>query len=55
MINFFIGLIVGIILTCLGFAIEIGKDKRKLVWMDENYELHPVKKIRKRNGDNSIK
>ena len=47
MIEYFIGFIVGVLMTALALAWEIGKDKRRLVWMDENYELHPVKKRRK--------
>lgn len=47
MIEFFIGFGVGVLMAALALAWEIGKDKRRLVWMDENYELHPVKKRRK--------
>lgn len=47
LLYFGLGFIVGVILVALALAWEIGKDKRRLVWMDENYQLHPVKKPRK--------
>lgn len=48
MFLFILGLVIGIVLSILAIAIEIGKDKRNLIWMDDNYELHPVKKEKKR-------
>jgi hypothetical protein len=44
MIPFFIGLFLGILLSAIAIAWEVSKDKPTLVWMDENYKLHLVKK-----------
>lgn len=44
---FVLGLVIGILLSLIAISIEITKDKRDLIWMDENYELHPVKRRRK--------
>lgn len=44
---FMLGLIIGILLSAVAISIEIGKDKRQLVWMDENYQFHAVKKRKK--------
>lgn len=46
MIPFFIGLILGILLSAIAIAWEVSKDKPTLVWMDEDYKLHLVKKRR---------
>lgn len=47
MFEFILGLVIGIVLSLVAISIEIAKDKRKLIWMDENYELHPVKTRKK--------
>lgn len=47
MFQFILGLVIGIVLTALAVSIEIAKDKRTLIWMDDNYELHPVKTRKK--------
>lgn len=47
MFEFILGLVIGIVLSLVAISIEIAKDKRKLIWMDEHYELHPVKRRRK--------
>ena len=46
MIYFFIGLLAGILLSAIAIAWEVSKDKPQLVWMDENYKIHLVKKKR---------
>ena len=40
-------MLVGILLTALALAWDSGRDKPQLVWMDENYKLHLVKKKKK--------
>ena len=47
MFEFILGLVIGIVLSLVAISIEIAKDKRKLIWMDENYEFHPVKTRKK--------
>lgn len=48
MFLFLLGLLIGIILSALAIVYEVTKDKRALIWMDENYELHPVKRKKKK-------
>ena len=45
---FILGLIIGMLLTVVAVLIEIAKDKRTLIWMDENYEMHLVKNKKKK-------
>lgn len=47
MFLFILGLILGIILSAVAIAIELNNNKDELIWMDENYELHPIKKRKK--------
>ena len=44
---FLIGLLAGIVLSAVALVWDASKDKPQLVWMDENYKLHLIKKRRK--------
>lgn len=45
--TFLLGLLVGIFLSVLALVWDASREKPQLVWMDENYKLHLVKKKRK--------
>ena len=45
---FILGIIIGILLSFVAMVWDASHDKPKLVWMDENYKLHLIK--RRRNG-----
>ena len=45
--TFLIGLLAGIFLSAVALVWDASKDKPQLVWMDENYKIHLIKKRRK--------
>lgn len=48
MFEFFLGLLIGIVLSAIAISLEIHKDKKRtLVWIDKNYEIHPIKTRKK--------
>lgn len=44
MFLFLLGLLVGIILSAIALVWDSSRQKPTLVWMDENYKIHLVKK-----------
>lgn len=51
MIEFLIGFGVGVFFSALAIVWEVSKDKPQLVWMDENYKIHLVKKQKRKRND----
>ena len=46
-VTFLIGLLAGIILSAIALVWDASRDKPQLVWMDENYKRHLIKRRRK--------
>lgn len=44
MFLFFLGLFVGILLSAVAIVWDSSRQRPTLVWMDENYKIHLVKK-----------
>ena len=44
---FAVGVLAGIFLSALALVWDASRDKPQLVWMDENYKIHLIKKRRR--------
>ena len=53
--TFLIGLLAGIILSAIALVWDASRDKPQLVWMDENYKIHLVKRGRAHKYGTSIR
>lgn len=42
-----LGILIGIFLSAVALVLDATKSKRPKVWIDENYQVHLVKKRRK--------